>query len=143
MADNCTTRRTPACSQAREQRSRAVGMHAGGRVARAVLQHPGAIHHRVDADQVRQPVGRTGGFSDVERDKSCRFRQPGGGAGVAGDRHHRVALAMEGGQHRLADQAGRPRQQHAQDALLSGPTPVSVSGLARASTRGCPDCRRT
>ena len=57
-----------------KQRSCTIGMNAGGGVSRAVLEHPGAIHHRVDADQMRQPVAGTGGLGDVERDTSSRFR---------------------------------------------------------------------
>ena len=107
-----------------EQGGGAVGVNSGRRVPGAVLQHAGAVHHRVDAGQMRQPVGGAGGLGDVERDAACRLRQSGGGAGAAGNRHHRVPLAGEAGQHGSTDQAGRPRQQHAQAALLvAGPQP--------------------
>ena len=46
----------PAASQARHKRRRRVAMDRGGGIARAVLKHAGAIHHRVDPGEMRRPV---------------------------------------------------------------------------------------
>ena len=98
----------------REQGGRPVHVHAGCGIARAVLQHAGAVDDRVDAGEVRQPVGGRLGLGDVEGDAPRRSGEPAARAGAAHDGRHLVPLAAERRQHRRADQPGRTRQQHAQ-----------------------------
>ena len=100
-----------------EQGVDAVGMHAARRIARAVLQHPGAIDDGVDPGEERQPIRglvATAMSSAIQR-----------AAGML--RAARVTwratpttscpASIRPGDNGAADQPGRPSDQHAHPRL--------------------------
>ena len=116
----------------REQRGGAAGMHAGGGVARAVLQHAGAVDDRVDAGQMRQPVGGAG------RPGRCRARRSAPPA-AAGRRRRRCGRPPPP----RAPRRARPRQHRARRSGRSPPSaarasqpPSSIRQCRRHTTSG-------
>ena len=65
-----------------EQRGGAVARARRGGIARAVLQHAGAVDDRIDAGQMRQPVCGPRRLGDVEDDASARTGEAAGRAAL-------------------------------------------------------------
>jgi hypothetical protein len=87
-------------------------VHAGGSIARRVLQYAGAVHGRIDAAAMRQPIRGIKCARDVNchlghMQRDCARMAPSGG------RDHLVALRKEVRCNGRSDQSIRPDHEHA------------------------------
>ncbi len=98
-----------------EQGSAARDVHAGGRFRGRILEDAGAVHNRIDACEMRQPVLRPDRARHVDGDEPARGKAPGGGTHAAGHRHHLVALLHQPRQYGRADETGCTCKQNAHE----------------------------
>ena len=96
----------------RKQRRDAVGMDAAGRVGRRILQHPGAIDDRVDPGETGTPILGPGRARDIERPPDRKRLAASRPPRIAGERTNLMPRLEKPGDHRRADQPGRPDDQN-------------------------------
>jgi len=72
-----------------------VAMHARERIAQAVLERAGAVHHRVEAREIREPVLGAQHRPQVETQPAGDRHAAGSGIDIAGDAGHLVPLGAK------------------------------------------------
>jgi hypothetical protein len=117
MADKWTTRFTPAASHACHKARGAASCTPAVSVAQAVLQGTGAIHHRIDARQMRRPALRPVRLPKVEPDPAFGGDTAGLRACGTPDGDDPVAVAPQPRGNCRPDKAARADQQDAQSGL--------------------------